>query len=70
MNKQIKFSILCAALLAGLCQLSTAAKKAEPLTPAGEKLLAEYTATLETLKKEITAAAPKLDEAKSNAYFA
>ena len=69
MNKQIKFSILCAALLACLSQVSTAAKKPEPLTLAGEKLLATYTATLETLKKEITAAAPKLDEAKSTAYF-
>ena len=47
-----------------------AAKAAEPLTPEGETLLETYVATLDSLKKEISAAAPKLDDAKSAAYFA
>lgn len=85
MKQRINISLLCAALLASPCQLSSAQEnssdfrvklrkmagnKAEPLNPTGEKLFNSYFATLETLKKEITAAAPKLGEAKSNAYFA
>ncbi|MBT3294971.1 MAG: hypothetical protein HN919_21045 [Verrucomicrobia bacterium] len=39
-----------------------------PLSPAGEKLLASYTEMLEGLKKEITAAAPAVDEAKKSVF--
>jgi hypothetical protein len=72
MKKQINISIfyVAVAALIGLCPISVAAKKPEPLTPQGEKLLATYTSTLDALKKEIVAALPKMDENKSAAYFA
>ncbi len=51
MKKQINISMFSAVavVLTGLCQVSMAAKKPEPLTPQGEKLLATYTGTLDTL---------------------
>lgn len=72
MKKQINISIfhLAAVALIGLCPFSAAAKKPEPLTPQGEKLLVTYTGTLDALKKEILASLPKMDEKKSAAYFA
>lgn len=72
MNKQINISVFSAVavILTGLCQVSMAAKTPEQLTPQGEKLLATYTSTLDTLKKEIAASVPKMDEIKSAAYFA
>ena len=63
--------MFCAATVAllGLSTVSMAAKAPAPLTAQGEQLMASYTATLDALKKEIKAAAPKLDEKKSAAYF-
>lgn len=46
-----------------------AAKKEVTLSPEGEKLLASYNKMLEDLKKEITAAAPKIDEKKKAAFI-
>lgn len=56
--------------LIGLSQASVAAKAPEPLTPQGETLLATYSATLESLRKEIAASLPEMDEKKSATYFA
>jgi hypothetical protein len=44
------------------------AKGPEPLTPAAEKLLAEYTKMLNTLKGEVKVAVPKIDNAKKSAF--
>lgn len=72
MKKQINMRVffLVATVLTGLCQLSSAAKKLEPLTPQGEKLFASYTSTLETLKKEIVAGIPQIDDKKKAAFTA
>jgi hypothetical protein len=72
MNTRINISVfyVAAAVLIGLCPVSMAAKKPEPLTQQGENILATYTTTLDTLRKEIVASLPKIDEKKSAAYFA
>lgn len=72
MKKRTNFKGLACvmAALTGLCQMSMAAKKPELLNPKGEALLTTYSATLDSLKKEIAAAIPKMDEGKSAAYFA
>jgi hypothetical protein len=71
MKKRTNITVLSWVMVAlmSLCQVSTAAKKPEPLTPQGETLLATYTGTLGALKKEIAATLPKMDEEKSAAYF-
>ena len=71
-KKQTNINVLgwLMAAVIGLCQVSMAAKKPEPLTPQGEKLMATYASTLDALKKEIAASVPKIDETKSAAYFA
>jgi len=63
--------MFCAATVAltGISPVTMAAKAPAPLTAQGEQLMASYTAMLDALKKEIKAAAPKLDESKSTAYF-
>lgn len=72
MKKQTNIKVLACLTVAliGLSQSSMAAKKPEALSPKGEELLATYSATLDSLKKEIAAAIPKMDEGKSTAYFA
>lgn len=60
--------IYLATALFSFCQLANAAAEPTPLTPAGEKLLVEYTETLNQLKQEIKAAIPKIDEQKSAAF--
>ncbi|MFK7909654.1 MAG: hypothetical protein AB8F34_03540 [Akkermansiaceae bacterium] len=72
MKNRINISIFTAAALAlvGICQTSIAAKKQEPLTPQGKKLLATYTATLEALKKEIAAATPSVGEKTKTDFVA
>jgi len=72
MNKKILSCVLCllAALAIGLSNVS-AAKKAEPgipLTEAGEKLLAKYSAMLTSLQAEVGKALPKIDESKKAAF--
>jgi len=49
---------------------SQAIGKPTELNAQGEKLLAEYTGMLDSLKKEIAAAAPSIDEPKKAAYLA
>lgn len=63
---------LVAALLPLLSCASVATGKEPeiPLTAQGEKLLATYTEMLDSLKSEITAAAPTVDEQKKAAFLA
>lgn len=71
MNKRINVSVLCLmTVLVGLCHVSMAARKpAVELTAQGEKLLATYTEMLDSLKTEITASAPVIDEQKRSAFL-
>lgn len=72
MNKRTNINVVnwVIAALIGLCQFSMAARTPEPLSPEGEALLASYTTTLDTLRKEIAASLPKMDETTSANYFA
>ena len=53
-----------------LCvQIATAAKQPElPLNESGKKLLEEYSKELETLRSEVAAAVPKIDETKKSRF--
>jgi hypothetical protein len=53
----------------GSAPLATSKEAEVPLTPQGEKLLATYTEILDSLKAEITAAAPAIDERKKAAFL-
>ncbi len=64
-------STLAAVLSLFLVASSTTARAQDvPLTEHGEKLLATYTAMHDSLKAEITAAAPTIDEQKRAAFLA
>jgi len=73
MNKRTLCGAMCllAALAIPCSNVSAAAKKAEPgipLTEAGEKLLAKYSATVTSLQAEVGKALPKIDESKKAAF--
>jgi len=73
MNKKTLCGVMCllAALGIAYSNVSAAAKKAEPgvpLTAAGEKLLARYSAMLTSLQAEVGKALPKIDESKKAAF--
>jgi hypothetical protein len=61
---------IIALLLAAACDLVALAKDQEeiPLTPRGEELLEQYTKQLATLRADVVAALPSVDEAKK-AHF-
>lgn len=67
-----RFIAPCLLVAVVLPSQTEARKKKEeapvPLTEAGEKYLAEYTAKLDSLKAEILKAVPKINEAKLSAY--
>jgi len=74
MKRRTLIGVLCLTMtvLMGVCRLSPAAsKKPEvPLTAQGEKLLATYAEMLASLKAEITASVPSVDEQKKAAFLA
>lgn len=64
-----KSRLLAIALAVAMVSAAWAREKSEPLTPEGQKLLATYTKMLEDLKKEVTAAAPKVDAGKKASFI-
>ncbi len=73
MTRRTTISVLCLmfTVLMGLCPVSAAGKKPEaPLTAQGEKLLPTYTTMLNSLKAEIAASAPAIDEQKKAKFLA
>ncbi len=73
MTRRIRIGMLCLTftVLMGLCHVSAAKKQPEaPLTAQGEKLLATYAQKLASLKKEIVASVPGIDEKKTVAFLA
>ncbi|MDA0841291.1 MAG: hypothetical protein O2857_26285, partial [Planctomycetota bacterium] len=71
MNRKAMISMLCLlmTLVVGVGPATAAGKKSEiPLTAEGEKLLAQYSKMLASLKAEIAAALPSVDEKKKAAF--
>jgi hypothetical protein len=62
---------MVAAMMVGLANASRAAKPAPtvPLTPAGERLLAQYSGMLEGLRAEIAKSPPQIDEKLKAAFL-
>jgi hypothetical protein len=72
MNRSTKLVTLVAATMLGAGLIHAAPKKPEliPLTPAGEKHLAEYSGMFEKSRAEVSSALPKLDPALESAFLA
>jgi hypothetical protein len=65
-------ALLTAALLLAAAPWAFAAKQAEeqlPLSPRGTQLLEKFTKELETLRAEVVAAVPPVDEAKKSRFL-
>jgi hypothetical protein len=73
MTKPKYSSVLCLLVAAwlGVCRDSEAAKRKEPvtLTAEGEKLLASYSEMLASLRAEVVAALPAIDEKKKASFM-
>jgi len=74
MSKQNIVSVLCVVMMVmmSMCHVPAAASNEPeiPLTAQGEKLLATYTEMLDSLKAEIAASAPVIDEQRKAALLA
>ncbi len=74
MKRRRTIGVMCLMMLVlmGACRVTAAAGKEPevPLTAQGEQLLATYTEMLDSLKVEITASAPVIDEKKKAAFIA
>lgn len=64
-----RLPLLISSLLLAAASLLLANSEPIPLNASGEKLLAEYTQQLETLRAEVVAALPQVDGAKKQAFL-
>ncbi len=69
MNRLFGLKLLIGLVLAYSSQFSVRAENTELLSEGGQKLLASYTATLDSLRAEIKAALPKVDSVKKDSYY-
>ena len=77
MNYQSIRCLLCLSALTVILMLAGAASAADtkvesptPLTPAGQKLMAQYAGMLKSLRGEIAAAVPEMDASMKNKFMA
>ena len=69
LHKSMKLFVISCLVLCAMASAVQARGKGAELTAEGQQLLDSYSAMLETLKQEITAAAPAVDPKKKSSFI-